>query len=167
MVKPTSPIIAGSKVTTTYASSAATKSPAPARPSTTRLFINLGGGGGWRRDADRGVESGDVDLDDGTCTAVAERSVEDRLADQVVGSVDPDARADRSAGVELRQQAVDLVRRVGGRDPVRTGAVDLVGRNVFRARAGGDDDGQPGRAVEQPRHVGESRRLRRRRLLEG
>src|SRR5712692_2785784 len=167
MVRPTSPIIAGSRVTTTYASSAATKSPAPARPSTTRFCINLWGGGGRRRNTDRGVEAGDVNLDHGMGAAVAERSVKDRLADQVVGRVDPDARADRSAGVQLRQKAMDLFRRVAGRHPVCAGAVDLVGRDVSRVGAGRDDHGQPGRAVEQLRHVWEGRRLRGRSLLKG
>src|SRR5579864_8355107 len=90
IVRPTSPSIAGSNVTTTYASRAAMKSPAPASASRTRFDTRAEVSGRGRGDGGRGVEAGHVDLDGGRLAAIAKRPVEDRLADEVVARVDPD-----------------------------------------------------------------------------
>src|SRR5690348_5618975 len=164
MVRPTSPIIAGSSVTTTYASSAATKSPAPARASGRTRVLNL-----WRRggDADHAVEVRDVHLHRRLVAQVAEGAVEHRLADQVVGDADPHPGRHGPARAQLRQQRVDLLRRVCRRDLIRGLAVELVGGDVFRRGAGRVHRGQAGRRVEQPGHVGKGRCLAGRQLLEG
>src|SRR5215471_14208285 len=104
MVSPMSAIIAGSSVTTTYASSAATNKPAPARASRTpRLKLRR-----RRCDRDGLVESGDVDLERGFRVVVAEGAIEHGLSDLVVAGVDPHPSRHRPARLELGEQSVDL-----------------------------------------------------------
>src|ERR1044072_1675438 len=145
IVRPTSPIIPGNSVTTTYASSAATNSPAPARPSVSARRLN------WlwsrRADDDPAVEAADRQLDRRVGPVVAERAAEHSLADEVVRSPDPHVRTHGSTRVELVDKAADLRRRVGRRDLIAVLAVDLLGRHVLGVGALGDHRGQPGGGI--------------------
>src|SRR5437870_11349762 len=147
MVMPTSPTIAGSNVTTTYASSAATKSAAPPGPAG-----GVGGSRGRRGDAHRAVEVADRDFDRRFLATVSECSVERRFANQVVRRSHPHMRCDGAVRAQFAEQAPHLVGGVRRGDLISVLAGDLVRGYIFRTRTLRDHGWQASGWVEQLGH---------------